>query len=58
VHFSDGGSGMRYRDAPLREGDELRDGGQRYRVEHVEDSPNPNALGKAWVQLVRSSVWE
>lgn len=28
MHFSDGGSGMRYRDTPLCESDELRDGGR------------------------------
>jgi hypothetical protein len=49
VHFDDGGSGMRYRTEPLAIGDELADGGSRYRVEHVEPPPNPNAFGHAWV---------
>ncbi|HEY2373372.1 MAG TPA: hypothetical protein VGH82_12675 [Gaiellaceae bacterium] len=51
VHFSDGGSGMRYRNGPLAEGDELRDGPDRYVVERVEKAPNPKTLGKAWAQL-------
>jgi hypothetical protein len=32
VHFDDGGSGMRKHDEPLEPGDELDDGGGRYRV--------------------------
>jgi hypothetical protein len=51
VHFSDGGSGMRYH-APLDVGDELREGAQCYVVERVEQPPNPNALGHAWARLV------
>jgi hypothetical protein len=35
VHFDDGGSGMHHRDEPLRPGDELRDGGVDYVVEHA-----------------------
>ena len=49
VHFSDGGSGMRYRDEPLTVGVELTDGARRYRVERVEPPPNPNAFGHACV---------
>lgn len=52
IHFSDGGSGMRYREAQLDAGDELREGAQRYVVEQVEQAPNPNALGHAWATLV------
>ena len=48
IHFSDGGSGMRYRTEPLAIGDELADGGTVYRVERVEPPPNPNAFGHAW----------
>jgi hypothetical protein len=36
VHYSNGGSGMRRYDALLDIGAELRDGGGRYRVVHVE----------------------
>ena len=50
VHFSDGGSGMRHRDAPLEVGDELSEGGRRYTVERVAPPPNPDALGHAWVR--------
>ena len=52
VHFSDGGSGMRHRDAQLEEGDELNEGGRDYVVERVEQPPNPNALGHAWATSV------
>ena len=47
VHFDDGGSGMRYHAEPLEPGDELRDGGGRYRVERLEPPPNPSAFGHA-----------
>jgi hypothetical protein len=33
IHFSDGGSGMRYRDEQLRMGDELSEGARRYTIE-------------------------
>jgi hypothetical protein len=52
VHFSDGGSGMRHRAEPLNPGDELADGGARYRVERVEPPPNPSAFGHAWASLI------
>jgi hypothetical protein len=52
VHFSDGGSGMRYRDAQLNEGDELSEGAQRYTVERVEHPGNPHALVHAWARVV------
>lgn len=52
VHFDDGGAGMRYRDAELAVGDELGDGGRRYRVTRVEPPPNPSAFGHAWVMGV------
>jgi hypothetical protein len=41
---------MRYRDAPLRPADELRDGSARYQVERVEPPPNSTAFGHAWVK--------
>jgi hypothetical protein len=50
VHFDDGGSGMRNRAHPLEPGDELVDGGGRYRVVRVEPSPNPSGFGHAWVE--------
>jgi hypothetical protein len=52
VHFADGGSGMRYRDAQLHEGDELNEGTTRYVVERVEQPGHEHALGHAWVRLV------
>jgi hypothetical protein len=52
IHFSDGGRGMRYRNAQLAAGDELREGAQRYVVERVEQAPNPSALGHAWASLI------
>ena len=51
VHFSDGGSGMRNRDMPVEVGDELVDGGGRYRVVSVEPAPNPQAFGHVRVEL-------
>jgi hypothetical protein len=55
VHFSDGGSGMRYLDAPLKPGAELRDGGVGYRVERVEPPPNPSAFGHVWARRVEGA---
>jgi hypothetical protein len=52
VHYSDGGSGMRRHDALLDIGDELRDGGNRYRVVHVEHPANAHAFGHAWAELI------
>ena len=52
VHFDDGGSGMRHRDEPLEVGAELREGGERYRVERVEQPAHGSALGHAWVALI------
>jgi hypothetical protein len=52
VHYSDGGSGMRRCDAPLGVGDELRDGGTRYRVVHVDHPANAHAFGHAWAELI------
>ena len=37
VHISDGGSGMREYARPLKVGDELTDGGERYRVVRVQE---------------------
>jgi hypothetical protein len=54
VHFSDGGSGMRHRDAPLNESDELSEGAQRYLVERVEQPGHEHALGHVWARLVES----
>ena len=41
VHFGDGGSGMRYFDAPLDVGAELSDGGRRYVVERGRAASEP-----------------
>jgi hypothetical protein len=54
VHYSDGGSGMRYSDGPLELGAELRDGGHRYRVVRVEQPPGGHALGHAWAERATS----
>ena len=50
VHFADGGSGMRWRYVPLLAGDELADGGTRYRVARVEPPPNEMGFGHAWAE--------
>jgi hypothetical protein len=50
VHFSDGGSGIRHRDAPLEPDDELSDGGARYRVVRVEHPANERSFGHAWAE--------
>ena len=55
VHFDDGGSGMRHRAEPLSIGDELDDGGSRYRVKRVDPPPNPNGFGHAWVARLGAS---
>jgi hypothetical protein len=52
VHFSDGGAGTRFVDRQLDVGDELRDGGQRYEVERVEQPTTPHVLGHAWARLI------
>jgi hypothetical protein len=52
VHFSDGGSGMRYRDARIDVGAELDDGGGRYRVERVEQPPHERAFGHVWATRI------
>jgi len=41
IHFDDRGSGMRMRDEPVQPGDELVDGGGRYRVVRVEPGTEP-----------------
>jgi hypothetical protein len=52
VHFDDGGSRMRHREKPLEVGAEPREGGERYRVERVEQLVHGTALGHAWVTLI------
>ena len=53
VRFSDGGSGIRYRDRPLDAGDEIDDGGERYRVVRVEQPSTGQGFGQAWVEATR-----
>jgi len=53
VHFSDGGRGMRMRDAPVEPGVELVDGGTRYRVLRVEPAPNPQAFGHVLAEPIK-----
>jgi len=43
---------MRTRDEPLEPGDELADGGGRYRVVRVEPAPNPQAFGHVWAERI------
>jgi hypothetical protein len=54
VHFDDGGSGMRSRDAPLEPGDELLDGGCCYCVVRVEPPPSVLGFGHVWVELAEN----
>jgi hypothetical protein len=51
LHFSDGGSGMRAYDRLLKVGDEIRDGGQPYRVDRVEEKTTRGGFHHAWVVL-------
>jgi len=51
VHYTDGGSGMRFYDAQLAEADELTEGAQRYVVERIEHPVHGQALGHAWARL-------
>ena len=55
IYFDDGGSGMRRHDEPLALGDELRDGGDRYRVERVDAPPNPMSFGHVWATRIESA---
>ena len=50
VHFSDGGSGMRFYARPLEVG-ERTDGGERYRVVRVEPKQTRGGFGHAWAVL-------
>jgi hypothetical protein len=50
IQFSDGGSGVRTRDAPVDPGAELVDGSSRYGVVRVEPAPNPQAFGHVWAR--------
>jgi hypothetical protein len=52
VHYSDGGSGMRRHNALIEIGDDLLDGGGRYRVVQVEHPANPHSFGHAWAELI------
>jgi hypothetical protein len=51
IHYSDGGAGIRYRDAQLAVDDVSNEGGQRYVVERVEEPPSPFGLGHVWVRV-------
>jgi hypothetical protein len=52
VHFDDGGSGIRNRDRPLEPGDELVDGGSRYRIVRVEPAPSPSSFGHVLAEVI------
>jgi hypothetical protein len=43
---------MRRYDAQPDVGQELGDGGARYRVVRVEQPPNPNSFGHVWAELL------
>jgi hypothetical protein len=45
VHFSDGGSGRRFRDEPLEICAELKEGRRRYRIMRVEQPPSRRGFG-------------
>jgi hypothetical protein len=49
VKFDDGGSALRWYDAPLELGGELRDSGTRYRVVELTPARTPTGLGHARV---------
>jgi hypothetical protein len=50
VSFSDGGVGMRHRDAPLEVGQEIDDCGDRYRIVKVDPPPSEAGFGRAWAE--------
>ena len=54
VHFSDGGAGMREHDPPLKVGDEIQDGQQRYRIVRVEPKQTRGGFGHAWATVIAS----
>ncbi len=43
---------MRVHDVALDVGDEVTDGGARYRVVQVEQPPHERAFGHAWAELL------
>jgi hypothetical protein len=47
IAFSDGGNGMRRRDAPLEAGDTIEDCGERYRIVEVEQPPSAAGFERA-----------
>jgi hypothetical protein len=52
VHFSDGGSGTRYFDARLVEGDTFSEGDTNYRVRRLDHTSSTEGLSHAWVEPV------
>jgi hypothetical protein len=52
VHFSDGGAGMREYDRQLEVGEEMMDGGQRYRIERVQERKTRGGVGHAWAEVL------
>ena len=51
VHFSEGGSGMRWFDEPLEEVALIREGDVEYVVTRVVQPKAANGLGHAWAEL-------
>jgi len=50
VHFADGGSGMRYFDARLVEGETFSEGDASYRVRRLDHTKTAAGLSHAWVE--------
>jgi hypothetical protein len=53
VHFADGGAGMREYDRPLEVGNEIEDGGERYRIVRVEPKTTRGGFGHAWAEAAQ-----
>jgi hypothetical protein len=52
VHFSDGGSGMRYVFTRLREGETFSEGDTTYKVRRLDHTRSLAGLSHAWVDPV------
>jgi hypothetical protein len=51
VHFSDGGSGMRYFTATPEVGETITDGRESYTVERIEERVTRGGFGHVWAVL-------
>jgi hypothetical protein len=50
VHFSDGGSGLRYFDARLVERETFSEADSTYRVRRLDHTKSADGLSHAWVE--------